>query len=292
MNTPHDPSKNHLLARYTHHLNAALPVVDHNPRVSLLFKTLPANYPRHLEQKHPHILNLLMDLWNTPEFDQYIHELLIDTRGNRNGFSLGVVKELMFISELHNIFKNEGLRFPEDVDSLPEDMVSWKSIQVANPTPQGFLHAIEHGLLDVIVSFLDAGVPVDYRFEDGQAPLIIAATSGQLGAVRCLIEHGARVNLPGEGKYTALHWAAYYNHSQIAAVLMDAGAAINATQHGGETPLALAVTRGHLDVVKLLLERQANPNISGNNGSPLAIALLRNNTEMIALLKQFCAHAT
>lgn len=261
-----------------------------NPRVALLFKKLPANYPRRLQQDHIHILNRLMELWGTPEFDPYIHDLLIDTRGGRNGFTLEVVTELMFISELHNIFKSEGLRFPEAADSLPKAAESWESIQVANPTPQGFQNALEHGQQDVIKTFLDAGVAVDYRFEDEQTPLIIAAISGQLTAVDCLVEHGAGVNLHDGGKYTALHWAAYYRHGQIVAALIDAGAAINVMQNSGDTPLALAVTRGHLDVAKLLLERQADPNIADNNNLPLAIAEHRNNPEMIALLKQFGAH--
>lgn len=254
-----------------------------NPRVAQLFKELPANYPRRLERDHAHILDHLMELWNTPEFDSYMHSLLIDTRGGRHGFSLEVLAELMFISELHHICKSEGLRFSEAAES-------WESIQAANPTPQGFQHAIEHGELDVIKTFLDAGVAVDYRFENGETPLIIAAISGQLGAVHSLIEQGAKVNLFDGGKYTALHWAAYYHHEQIIPVLIDAGAAINVMQNSGDTPLALAVTRGHLDVAKLLLEHHADPNISGNNSLPLTIAVHRNNPEMIALLKQFGAH--
>jgi hypothetical protein len=261
-----------------------------NHRVVLLFKTLPANYPRRLERHHVHILNRLMELWGTSEFDSYMHDLLIDTRGGRYGFALEVIAELMFISELHNIFKSEGLRFQEVEETLPKVAATWESIQVADPTPQGFQHAIERGQQDVILSFLDAGIEVDYRFEEGQTPLIIAAISGQLGAVRCLIEHGAEVNLCDEGKYTALHWAVYYHHEQIIATLIVAGAAINVTQNSGDTPLALAVTRGHLDVVKLLLELQADPNIADNNSLPLAIALRRKNPEMIALLKQFGAH--
>jgi len=261
-----------------------------NPRVALLFKKLPANYPHRLERDHAHVLHRLMALWGTPEMDSYMDDLLMDKRGGRYGFALEVVAELMFINELHNIFKREGLRFPEYADTLSEPVKSWESIQAANPTPQGFQLALEHGQQEVIKAFLDAGVAVDYRFEDGQTPLIIATVSGQMNAVRCLIEHGARVNLRDEGKYTALHWAAYYHHGQIITALIDAGAEINVTQNSGDTPLALAVTRGHLDVVKLLLERQADPNTADNNSLPLAIALRRNNSEMILLLKQFGAH--
>jgi len=281
-----------------------------NPRVALLFKSLPANYPRRLQRKHPHILNRLMELWGTPEFEPYIHNLMLDTRGGRYGFSLEVIAELMFIQTLHNIFKSEGYSFPDVV--IPEKIIpqapeqeqeqetelplpkaagTWESVQAADPTPQGFQHAIEKGQLDTIRSFLDAGIEVDYRFEEQQTPLILAAINKQLNTVRCLLEHGAEVNLCDVGKYTALHWAAYYRHVNIISILIDAGAEIDVMQKSGDTPLALAVTRGHLDAVKLLLERQADPNVSDGTHLPLAIALRKNNPEMIALLQQFGAHA-
>ncbi|MEJ1959600.1 MAG: ankyrin repeat domain-containing protein [Nitrosomonadales bacterium] len=262
-----------------------------NPRVTLLFKKLPANYPRSLEKKHGHILDRLMELWGTPEFDPYIDDLLIGNRGKRFGFSLEVVAELMFINELHNIFKSEGYRFPEVTESLPKAPLPWESIPVPNPTPQGFQKASERGKLDEITTFLDAGIAVDYRFENGQTPLIIAAINGQIGVVRSLIVHGAGLNLYDEGKYTALHWAAYYHHGEIVADLIKAGADINVVQNSGDTPLSLAVTRGHLDVVKVLLENRATPNIAENTKSPLAIALRKKNTEMIALLKQYGAES-
>jgi ankyrin repeat protein len=260
-------------------------------RIAQLFKNLPANYPRHLEREHPHILSRLMDLWESPEFDSYLNEVLIDTRGGRSGFSLKVVAEIMFINKLHNIFKHEGLRFPETEDTLPEAEISWQDIPVAAPTPRGFLHAIEHGNLEAMAAFLDAGVTANYRFEGGRTPLIAAAINGQLEAVRFLLNRGAKVNLHEEGGYTALHWAAYYDHRQTAAALIDAGAAINITQHTGDTPLSLAVTRIHVDMAKLLLECHADPNIAGNHGLPLAIALRANNPGMADLLKQFGAMA-
>jgi hypothetical protein len=87
-----------------------------NPRVALLFKKLPENYPRRLELDHAHILDRLMELWGTAEFDSYMHSLLIDTRGGRHGFSLEVLAELMFISELHRSSKNEGASFSESTE--------------------------------------------------------------------------------------------------------------------------------------------------------------------------------
>jgi ankyrin repeat protein len=253
-----------------------------NSRVELLFKNLPDKHPRHLQRDYAHILNRLMQIWGTSEFDPYLHDLTIDKRGGRQGFSRAVIAELMFLGELHDIFAREGYK-------LPELSGSWKSIPVPNPSPLGFHQAIERGQLDVIEIFLNAGIKADYRFEGEQTALMVAAISGQWEAVHCLIEGGAGVNLRDGGQYSALHWAAFYRRSEIVAQLLDAGADINAAQNSGDTPLSLAVTRGHLEVARLLLERQADPNIASRHGSPITIATGKKNQEMVTLLSQFGA---
>jgi hypothetical protein len=253
-----------------------------NSRVALLFKNLPDKYPKMLARDYTHVLNHLMQLWNTPKFDAYMHDLMIDHRGGRQGFSLKVVEELLFLSKLHDVCKKNGYELPRFEDP-------WESIPFANPTPQGFMQAIERGQQHAIEIFLGAGVRIDYRFEGGQTPLMIAAINAQLGVVRYLIHNGAEVNAADTGKYTALHWAAFYNHTQIAGELCIAGALIDAVQNSGGTPLSLAVTRGHLAAAKLLLECQANPNIAGTHGSLLAIAQKRNSHELLVLLRQYGA---
>lgn len=255
-----------------------------NPRAALLFKNLPDKYPNSLARGYPHVLNRLMQLWATPEFDPYMQDLMVDKRGGRQGFPLEVVAELMFMGELHDAFKRKGCRLPAVEDP-------WKAIPVANPTPLGFLYAIERGQQDVIEAFLNAGVAIDYRFEGGQTPLMAASINGKLDVARYFIASGAEINARDSGRYTAIHWTAFYNRIQLVDELCNSGAEINAVQNSDDTPLSLAVTRGHIAAARLLLERNANPNIASNHGSPIAIAQNRGNQEMIALLKQFGARA-
>jgi hypothetical protein len=48
----------------------------------------------------PHIVNRLASVWLRPsEFERYIDELLLDTRGNRLGFPLEIVAELTALRE-------------------------------------------------------------------------------------------------------------------------------------------------------------------------------------------------
>ena len=237
-----------------------------NSRIELLFKNMPEKYPVHLERNYSRILNRLMQIWGLPEFDSYMHDLLIAKSGGREGFPPEVVTEIMFLAELHEMFKSKEYRLPELSDS-------WQDIQVANPTPQGFHHAIELGQLDVIKKFLEAQIKVDYRFEGAQTPLMVAVFSGQLGAVKCFIENGADVNLRDESGYTALHWAAFYGRSHIVEVLIDAGAEINVTQNRGDTPIQLAVARGHQDVAEWLRKCQAAQKVPTLFGISMALFL-------------------
>jgi hypothetical protein len=261
-----------------------------NPLVALLFKNLPDNYPRRLKRDHPYVLTRLMDSWTTPEFDTYMHDLLIGKRGKRKGFALDVIAEIMFINELHKISQQAGFVLPKSEDNFPGGAALWAVIPTSNPTPQGFELALEYGQHEVLLTFLDARIPVDLRLTDAQTPLIIATINGQLNAVLLLIQHAANLNLHDGGQYTALHWAAFYCHTQIINALLQAGADINAQQSCGETPLALAVTRNHLEAAKLLLEHKADPNVASEDGLPLNFALRFKNAPMIDLLMSHGAH--
>ncbi|MDZ4200862.1 MAG: ankyrin repeat domain-containing protein [Gallionella sp.] len=255
-----------------------------NPRVALLYKNIPHKYPHFLQRDYPHVLNRLMQLWCLPEFEPYMYDLMMDKRGDRQGFPLEVVSELVFLGELHEAFKREGYQLPNFEDP-------WKAVPVENPSPEGFMSAIERGQREVMEIFLSAGVSVDYRFEGGQTALMVAVINGQAEMVHSLIEDGAGVNLRDRGRYTALHWAAFYKQDGMIDELLRFGAEINAVQNSGDTPLSLAVTRGHVATVRLLLLHKADPNIRSHHGTPLAIAHQRKTPRMIELLTKFGARA-
>ena len=84
--------------------------------------------------------------------------------------------------------------------------------------------------------------------------------------VRTLLTSGADVNATQVDGTTALHWAAYYDDAETAALLVKAGANVNAANRYGVPPLALACTNGNAAVVRLLLEAGADANATMKGG--------------------------
>lgn len=53
-----------------------------------------------LEQQFPRIVGELIVRWNQDDIDSYLSTLILDDRGNRQGFPSGVLNELVFLSNL------------------------------------------------------------------------------------------------------------------------------------------------------------------------------------------------
>jgi ankyrin repeat protein len=145
--------------------------------------------------------------------------------------------------------------------------------------------ALQRGDISQIHIYLDGGVPVDYSFEDGDStPLIIAASNDQPVVVSLLIQLGANVNARDKGEYAPLHWAAFYGHATVASLLLKNGADIDAQQNTGATPLYLAVIRNKTSMVELLLRHGADTKLRSVDGSPLDVALKKEQNDIIKLL--------
>jgi len=122
----------------------------------------------------------------------------------------------------------------------------------------------------------------------------MAARTGNLTAIKSLIESGVQVDqLDGEDK-TALFIAAKFGHSTTVNYLIDQGASLTHSPMGiygsQGTALHAAASKGHLSTIKILLERGANPNQSDTgSGPPLHAALASSELESANLLRQFGA---
>lgn len=139
----------------------------------------------------------------------------------------------------------------------------------------------ENGVASILI---DAGARLDTRNRHGDSALQLAALKGNVEIVKRLLESGAKVEQDG---WTALHYAAYSGHSQIAALLLDHSADPDAIALNGATPLMLAAANGFIDVVRELMKQPLSLNVRGSEGlTALGLALRANNTDIAALLRK------
>src|SRR5687768_9295465 len=83
------------------------------------------------------------------------------------------------------------------------------------------------------------------------SPITDAARTGDLPAVRTLLQQGADVNAAGGDGMTALHWAAERGDVEMTRVLLSARADVTrGTRIGGYTALHVASRGGHTAVAR------------------------------------------
>ena len=58
-------------------------------------------YPIHIEQKFPHILAKLVQLWGKPEANHYLDSLMVTDRPGRQGFPADAAGEIFRLSMIH-----------------------------------------------------------------------------------------------------------------------------------------------------------------------------------------------
>jgi ankyrin repeat protein len=134
--------------------------------------------------------------------------------------------------------------------------------------PEALRETNEHGLTalhcaalwghgETVTFLLGQGAQANSRDEDGTTPFMMACQQGHMGVVKVLLQHMGKQALQetdNEGR-TALHYAAYGGHEEIAAFLISQGAQCSSrTARRGGTPFMWACRQGRLGVVYLLLQ--------------------------------------
>ena len=108
-----------------------------------------------------------------------------------------------------------------------------------------------------------------------EAPLIDAVRSGDVSAVRALLDQGADVEgAAGDGS-TALQWAVHEGRAELVQLLLGAGADAMATNRYGVGPAALAAENGNASILEVLLDAGADPHATMPGGETLLMTAAR-----------------
>lgn len=119
----------------------------------------------------------------------------------------------------------------------------------------------------------------------GESLLAVAVEKGDRAQIKAVLKSGSDVNAAMPDGMTALHWAAYKNEAETAALLLKAGANVRATNRYGITPLWLACQNGNSVIVELLLEKGADANEVHQGGETILMRAARTgNAECVRAL--------
>jgi ankyrin repeat protein len=135
----------------------------------------------------------------------------------------------------------------------------------------------------LVLSMTIVGNLTRYK-ERRQQDFSAAATDGNVRRMRWLNLAGVNVN-PHNAPPLLL--AAREGRVNAVRYLLDQGADINARDAAGNTALGEAAYYAQIPVIKELLARGANINGLANGGTPLDIALSRNDNAVVDLLKHY-----
>ncbi|MCP4373915.1 MAG: hypothetical protein GY797_38300 [Deltaproteobacteria bacterium] len=155
--------------------------------------------------------------------------------------------------------------------------------------------SMSSGDITAIRKLIDAGADVNVINIFGCTPLYIASVKDYAKIVKLLLENSAVVNKADiTNGFTPLHAASGEGHVEVVKLLLEAGADVNKGDiKYGFTPLYIASGKGHTEIVKLLLEAGAdvNKNETKYNTNPDFIATLNGQFEVMTLLREAGSHS-
>ena len=149
--------------------------------------------------------------------------------------------------------------------------------------------AAESGNLPAVRALLESGLDVNKGALT--RPLLFAVTKGREEVVKALIEAGADVNLTSSDNLSNLRCtlplvaAAFSGRSVCIALLLDAGADVDKQEDDGCTALYAAAINGQDAVVKILIDAGADVHRAvGNESTALHFAAFRGHGVKVGIL--------
>jgi ankyrin repeat protein len=141
-----------------------------------------------------------------------------------------------------------------------------------------------YGKLEAARILLEHGAPPNAQDRYKNSPLMMAATAGDVGIVRLLLDHKAAVHVADAGGSTPLHGAA-----MVRATKKDFANAAGLPVDGVEASINTinkSQPADKLKIVKLLLAKGAKPNVKNQEGiTPIEVAGKLGTPEIVAALQ-------
>lgn len=148
---------------------------------------------------------------------------------------------------------------------------------------------INKGKLDICQRFIDAGISINCRTEDGTPMLNVAIRSEQEECVNWILQQNVDIDAVSDDRgYSAVMDAVWKNNLELTKLLIERGANLNFISHDGQSVLVLAVGAGNFEICKLLAESGADPDVKDKMGmSALEYANLFGKKDIAEILQKY-----
>lgn len=155
----------------------------------------------------------------------------------------------------------------------------------ANNSHTLLAEAVDAGAQQVVETLLAAGADARYTMPNSKSILHLAAGRGRSELIPLLLKAGADPMARANNAALPIHDAIWSGQTQAALALIPAYQAQGYNPSGGGNgyPVAMAIMRGNTEVVVALLKAGLNPNDRAFASEPLLVQAARRNN--VALLK-------
>jgi hypothetical protein len=145
----------------------------------------------------------------------------------------------------------------------------------------GLMIAAWRGDIPMMELFVKHGADVNRQNRFNEQALMLAVWQGQTAAAAWLFNRGARINREGN-EWSALHYATFAGHDELARYLIDKKADVNARSTNGSTVLMMAAREGREKIAALLIEHGAIRSAKNDLGEDALKWAMRNGHLSIA----------
>lgn len=156
-------------------------------------------------------------------------------------------------------------------------------------TADCFALYINKGKLDVCQRFIDAGININCRTEDGTPMLNVAIRAEQEECVNWILSQKVDIDAVSNDRgYSAVMDAVWKNNLELTKKLIERGANLNYISRDGQSVLVLAVGAGNFEICKVLAEAGADPDVKDQMGmSALEYANLFGKKDIAQVLQKY-----